>query len=379
VNAVTNIPTADSLVSAGARRFATLPDPFPMYRGGELHAARIAYETWGMLNAARDNAILLFTGLSPSAHACSSAADPSDGWWERMVGPGLSIDTNRFFVMCVNSLGSCFGSTGPASINPASGAAYRLNFPDLSVEDIARAGYEALRSLGIEQANTVVGPSLGGMVVLAYAAQFPQAARRIISISGTAAASPFAIALRSIQREAILRDPDWHGGAYTDERPPATGMRIARKLGMMTYRSAHEWRVRFGRQPAAELTPDDGAFAPEFAIQSYLEAHARRFVRAFDPNCYLYISRAMDRFDLAAHGGSHNIALTRSRIEKALVIGVESDMLFAIDEQQRLAKSFEAAGVITSFAPLSCIEGHDSFLIDIESFGAKIGAFLNGD
>ncbi len=358
-----------------ARHFAILPSPFRMWRGGELHGARVAYETWGTLNPARDNAILLFTGLSPSAHAASSAADRSNGWWEGMIGPGLAIDTDRYFVVCVNSLGSCFGSTGPASPNPATGLPYRLAFPDLSVEDIARAGYEVLRWLEIERADTVIGPSLGGMVVLAYAAQFPGAARRLVSISGSAAASPFAIALRSIQREAILRDPDWRGGAYTDEQPPATGMRIARKLGMMTYRSAHEWRERFGRQPATEQ--QDGPFAPEFAIQSYLEAHARRFVRAFDPNCYLYISRAMDRFDLAAHGGSHAAALTRSRVEKALIIGVESDMLFAIDEQQRLAKAFEQAGAVTSFAPLDCIEGHDSFLIDIERFGNEIRAFLD--
>jgi homoserine O-acetyltransferase/O-succinyltransferase len=375
VNAVVTAP--DKQRRDDARRFAVLPDPFPMWRGGQLHEARVSYETWGKLNEARDNAILLFTGLSPSAHAASSPEDPSEGWWEGMVGPGLAIDSNRYFVVCVNSLGSCFGSTGPASINPATGAAYRLAFPDLSVEDIARAGNETLRSLKIERANTVIGPSLGGMVVLAYAAQFPGATRRLVSISGSAAASPFAIALRSIQREAILRDPDWRGGAYTDEQPPATGMRIARKLGMMTYRSAHEWRERFGRQPATEHTPQDGPFAPEFAIQSYLEAHARKFVRAFDPNCYLYLSRAMDRFDLAAHGGSHIAALTRSRVEKALVIGVESDMLFAIDEQARLAKSFEQAGAVTSFAPLDCIEGHDSFLIDLERFGNEIRTFLN--
>jgi homoserine O-acetyltransferase len=375
VNAVVSAP--DKERREDARRFAVLPDPFPMWRGGQLHGARASYETWGKLNEARDNAILLFTGLSPSAHAASSPEDSSEGWWEGMVGAGLAIDSNRYFVVCVNSLGSCFGSTGPASINPATGAAYRLAFPDLSVEDIARAGYETLRSLKIERANTVIGPSLGGMVVLAYAAQFPGATRRLVSISGSAAASPFAIALRSIQREAILRDPDWRGGAYTDEQPPATGMRIARKLGMMTYRSAHEWRERFGRQPATEQTPQDGPFAPEFAIQSYLEAHARKFVRAFDPNCYLYLSRSMDRFDLAAHGGSHTAALARSRVEKALVIGVESDMLFAIDEQERLAKSFEQAGAVTSFAPLDCIEGHDSFLIDIERFGNEIRTFLN--
>ena len=146
---------------------------------------------------------------------------------------------------------------------------------------------------------------------------------------------------------------------------------------MMTYRSAHEWRERFGRQPATDQFSGDGPFAPEFAVQSYLEVHARRFVRAFDPNCYLYLSRAMDRFDLAAHAGSNEVALARSRVERALVIGVESDMLFAIDEQRRLAESFEKAGVATTFAPLNCIEGHDSFLIDIARFGAETGAFLN--
>jgi homoserine O-acetyltransferase/O-succinyltransferase len=347
-----------------------------MRRGGVLHGARIAYETWGTLNPTRDNAILLFTGLSPSAHAASSELDPGEGWWQQMVGPGLAVDTERFFVIGINSLGSCFGSTGPASINPATGSAYRLSFPDLSIEDIARAGFETLRSLGVECANTIIGPSLGGMVVLAFAAQFPGAARRLISISGSAAASPFAIALRSIQREAILRDPDWKGGAYTDERPPATGMRIARKLGMMTYRSAHEWRERFGRDPATPASGNDGPFAPEFAIQSYLEAHARRFVRAFDPNCYLYLSRAMDRFDLASHGTSAAAVLTKSRVQEALVIGVESDMLFAIDEQRRLADSFVQAGVHTHFAPLDCIEGHDSFLIDFARFTQEIRPFL---
>jgi homoserine O-acetyltransferase len=360
-----------------ARRFAQLPDPFRMHRGGELHGACIAYETWGELNSARSNAILLFTGLSPSAHAKSSEQDTSEGWWEGMIGPGLAIDTQRFFVICVNSLGSCFGSTGPASTNPATGTAYRMSFPALSVEDIARGGYETLRALGIERAHTIIGPSLGGMVVLAFAAQFPGATHGIVSISGTAAASPFAIALRSIQREAILRDPDWREGAYTDERPPATGMRIARKLGMMTYRSATEWVQRFGRDPVPNDIREEGPFAPEFAIQSYLEAHARRFVRAFDPNCYLYISRGMDWFDLAKHGASNADVLQRSQVEQALVIGVESDMLFAIAEQRALAEDFRKAGVRTNYAPLDCVEGHDSFLIDIKRFGDELRRFLD--
>jgi homoserine O-acetyltransferase/O-succinyltransferase len=363
-------------IAFDARRYAALPDPFPMWRGGVLHGAHIAYETWGELNQKRDNAVLLFTGLSPPAHARSSEANPAPGWWEGMIGPNLAIDTNNLFVVCVNSLGSAFGSTSPLSINPATGTPYRITFPELAVEDIARGGYETLKSLGVERAHTVVGPSLGGIVVLAFAAQFPGAARNLISISGTAAATPFAIALRSIQREAILRDPDFKAGHYTAEHPPETGMRLARKLGMMTYRSAAEWLERFDRTPATPETREDSPFGPEFAVQSYLELHARRFVRAFDPNCYLYLSRAMDRFDLKEHGESMAAVLKRSGVQRALIIGVETDMLFSIAEQQALAVAFTQAGVDTHYAPLNCIEGHDSFLIDIKRFGREISGFL---
>jgi homoserine O-acetyltransferase/O-succinyltransferase len=358
-----------------ARRYATLSDPFPMWRGGVLHGARIAYETWGRLNAARDNALLLFTGLSPSAHAASSPEDPREGWWQRMVGPGLAIDTDQLFVVCVNSLGSCFGSTGPAATDHATGRPYRLTFPDLSVEDIARGGYEVVRSLGIHRVDTVMGPSLGGMVVLAYAALFPGAARRLVSISGTLAASPFAIALRSIQREAITGDLDWRHGNYTADRPPRTGMSLARKLGTVTYRSAAEWQQRFDRQPARPDFEHNGPFTAEFAVQGYLESQARRWVNAFDANCYLYLSRAMDRFDLGAHGDPAAV-LAKAGLEQALVIGVESDLLFSIAEQRAAAQALEAGGAATRFTPLQCIEGHDSFLLDIESFGRELRNFF---
>ena len=370
---------SDTSTVFDARRYAMLPDPFPMWRGGTLRGARIAYETWGELSPRADNAVLLFTGLSPPPHARSSQLNPAPGWWEGMIGPGLALDTDELFVVCVNSLGSAFGSTSPVTVDPATGAPYRITFPELAVEDIARGGYETLRALGVQKAHTIIGPSLGGMVVLAYAGMFPGAARNLISISGTGAATPFAIALRSIQREAILRDPDFKAGAYTAEKPPETGMRIARKLGMMTYRSADEWLERFGRTPATPEMRDGTAFGPEFAVQSYLELHARRFVRAFDPNCYLYLSRAMDRFNLADHGESIPLVLKRSGVERALVIGVESDMLFSIAEQAALAKDCTAAGIDTHYAPLNCIEGHDSFLIDIKRFGREISGFLSLD
>ena len=332
-----------------------LPDPFPLYRGGSISGGVIAYETWGQLSPARDNAILLFTGLSPSAHAAASDQDPTPGWWQKMIGPGCAIDTRRFFVICVNSLGSCFGSTGPASRNPAA----------------------AVRALGIQQLSAVVGASLGGMVVTAFAALHPHGARRLISISGSPAASPFALALRSVQREAILRDPDWQGGNYATDKPPRNGMRLARKLGTITYRSATEWRQRFGREEIAGNALRASPFAPRFAVESYLEAQAERFTRVFDPNCYLYLSRAMDRFDLAEHGGSYAAALQSSRLEQALVIGVESDMLFPIHEQAAVAEALTAAGIDTRFARLPSLEGHDAFLADIPRFDAEIRAFLN--
>jgi homoserine O-acetyltransferase len=361
-----------------ARQYAELPAHMRLYRGGELSGGRIAFETWGRLSSQRDNAILLFTGLSPAAHAASSTADPRDGWWEAMLGPGLAIDTDRYFVICINSLGGCFGSSGPASIDPGTGERWGVRFPEVAVEDIARGGFEVLRHLRIRQLAAVIGPSLGGMVVLSFVAQYPDVARRLVCISGTAAAAPVAIALRSVQREAILRDPQWKGGNYHPDEPPRTGMRLARKLGTVTYRSAAEWNQRFGREPlaASRVTALPGGFSPHFAIEGYLESQAERFVRSFDANSYLYLSRAMDRFELLEHGPSLAAIFARAQLEAALVIGVESDFLFAIGEQATVAAGLETAGVPTTFARLASVEGHDAFLVDIASFDPAIRRFL---
>lgn len=359
-----------------ARHIARLSQPFPMRLGGALRDVDIAYETWGELNAARDNAILIFTGLSPSAHAASSHDDPAPGWWEDMVGPGRPIDTRRWFVICVNSLGSCFGSTGPASPEPGSGEPYRLRFPVLTVEDIARCGYEALRSIGLENLAAVIGPSLGGMTAHAFCAMFPGVARALLSISAAARSTPFAIALRSLQREMIRRDPAWAGGQYPAGGGPITGMRLARKLGMITYRSAAEWQVRFGRERATQERKTGDPFGIDFEIESYLEAQANRFVGQFDANCYLYLSRAMDLFDLTEHGGSVSAALKRSALKQALVIGVETDLLFPLASQREIAEGLEQAGVPTQFEVLPSMQGHDSFLVDMERFRPAIGDYL---
>ena len=394
------MPHEDSRMSHDARRYFDLPSPFPMKRGGALHGARIAYETWGTLNEARDNAVLILTGLSPSAHVASCPNDPSPGWWEGMQGPGKAIDTERWFVVCVNSLGSDKGSTCPASIDPASGKPYRLDFPELALEDVADAAHAVVASLGIERLACLIGCSMGGMSALAYMLLHPGSVRAHISVDTAPQAQPFAIAIRSLQREAIRLDPQWNEGRYDihggmsaagagrtgaadihaspdDGRYPDIGMSIARKLGVITYRSAMEWNGRFARIRLDPEQRDDDPFGLEFQVESYLEGHARRFVRTFDPNSYLYLSRASDWFDIAEYGhGSVLEGLKRIHVEQALVIGVSTDILFPLEQQEQIAEGLQAAGAAVEFVALDSPQGHDAFLVDIENYSRAIGGFL---
>ncbi len=366
-----------SSMTPDARQYFDLGTPFAMKRGGELHNARLAYETWGTLSVDKDNAILILTGLSPSAHAAANAADASPGWWEEMLGPGKPIDTDRWFVICVNTLGSCKGSTGPASINPQSGDDYRIDFPELSLEDGANSAHELVTGLGIERLACLIGNSMGGMTALAYLSLHAGCARSHISISTAAQAQPFAIAIRSLQREAIRLDPNWNGGNYDDDRYPDAGMSIARKLGVITYRSAMEWVGRFARIRLDSEQRDDEPFAAEFQIESYLDRHARRFVRSFDPNAYLFLSRASDWFDIAEYGdGSAAEALSRIHVERALVVGVSTDILFPLSQQEEIAEGLRAGGANVRFVALDSPQGHDAFLVDIEGFGGAIAPFL---
>ena len=352
-------------------RYVDLPSPFRMKRGGALHGARMAYETWGRLDDDRGNALLILTGLSPDAHAAASEANPAPGWWEAMLGPGKAIDTGRWFVVCVNSLGSCKGSTGPASMDPATGVPYRLSFPELSIEDVADAARHVLAALGIERLACVVGNSMGGMAALSFLQRHPGIARAHVNISGAAHALPFSIAIRSLQREAIRLDPAWNNGDYDEARYPESGMRMARKLGVITYRSALEWDGRFGRvRLDSDRRDDEDPFGLEFEVESYLEGHARRFVRSFDPNCYLYLSRSMDWFDLGED------ALERIRVGKALAIGVATDILFPLQQQEQVAEGLRAGGAEATFLPLDSPQGHDAFLVDFARFDPAVRDFL---
>jgi homoserine O-acetyltransferase len=359
-------------------KLESLPDGgMPMWRGGCLPEVTLAYESWGELNAAADNAILIFTGLSPSAHAASSAEDSSPGWWEYMIGPGKAIDTDRFFVVCANSLGGCYGSTGPGSIDPETGQSYGADFPDVTVEDIASSGYYLMRELGVKKLHAAVGSSMGGMSSIAYAMQYPGEIAYLVSISAATQALPLTIALRSLQREIIRSDPDWNEGRYTDDTRPLVGMSLARKLGLVSYRAADEWNSKFdrSRMPPEKLTGK--RFEREFEIENYLEYNAQKFIHSFDPNSYLYLSRAMDWFDIAEHGDSISDGMSKIDVNKALVVGVTTDILFPSRQQKEIADVMRATGTEVDYVEIDSVNGHDAFLIDDEHFSPVVKKFLN--
>ncbi len=367
--------------TTAATRQITLDDVsgegFKMWRGGRLAEVTLSYETWGELSATCDNAIIIFTGLSPSAHAASSPQDPSPGWWEFMVGPGKAIDTDQFFVVCANSLGGCYGSTGPSSINPDTGQAYGAEFPDVTVEDIAASGYFLMRQLGVHKVHAAVGSSMGGMSSIAYGMQYPGEVDYIISISAATRALPLTIALRSLQREIIRSDPDWNEGQYTQDSKPLSGMSLARKLGLVSYRAADEWNSKFDRArlPAEKLTGK--RFEREFEIENYLEYNAQKFINSFDPNSYLYLSRAMDWFDIEEHGDSLESAMSKLDVRKALVIGVTTDILFPGRQQREIADLMHSTGTDVDYVEIDSTNGHDAFLIDDEHFTPVVKKFLN--
>ena len=350
---------------------------FKMWRGGRLAEVTLAYETWGKLSASADNAIIIFTGLSPSAHAASSAQDKSPGWWEYMIGPGKAIDTDRFFVVCANSLGGCHGSTGPISINPETGQRYGGDFPDVTVEDIASSGYCLMRELGIHKLHAAVGSSMGGMSSIAYALQYPGEIDYLISISAATSALPLTIAMRSLQREIIRSDPAWNNGHYDDDSKPLSGMSLARKLGLVSYRAADEWNSKFDRArlPAEKLTGK--RFEREFEIENYLEYNAQKFINSFDPNSYLYLSRSMDWFDIAEHGNSLQDGMSKLDVRKALVVGVTTDILFPSRQQREIADLMRSTGTDVDYVEIDSANGHDAFLIDDAHFSPVVKKFLD--
>ena len=348
------------------------PGLLELEAGGTLAEPVAAYETWGELDARRANAVLVVTGLSPSSHAAAHDAGDEPGWWEGMVGAGRFLDTERWFVICANLLGGCHGTTGPSSIDAASGEPFAMRFPFLTLRDMAAFQRHLVRSLGIERLHAVVGGSLGGMVALEYAACFPGEVERVCAMNASGKTYPFGIAVHRLQRKAILNDPAWRGGDYYAVGQPAAGLSLAREIGTLSYRSAAEFERRFGRALRHGPALSPGAL---YEVESYIAHQGAKYPLTYDANTYLYLSWAMDSHDLGRGRGSFEAGAARIEAE-VLLVGTTSDLLTPTWEQAELLAALQAAGREASLVVVDVETGHDSFLIAIPEFGAPLRQLL---
>ncbi len=421
--------------TSGATSLFHSKEPLHLDWGGVLPIYNIAYETWGTLNADHSNAILLHTGLSASSHAHSTEANPKPGWWEKFIGPDGCLDTNKYFIICTNVIGGCYGSTGPSSIDPADSQHYATRFPILTLADMVRAQFALLDGLGIEKLHASVGASMGGMQSLAAGTLLPHRVGRVASISGCARSHPYSIAMRHTQRQVLMMDANWNRGFYYGGVPPHAGMKLAREIATVTYRSGPEWEQRFGRRRADASRPP--ALCPDFLIETYLDHAGEKFCLEYDANSLLYVSKAMDLFDLGAEAQK---ATTIRRAERAktlkasgdsgfdaascglqlpaepyeeqdeavdmtgpiessgnvpvdlvkglgpmkdiptLVMGVASDILFPAWQQKEVAEALRQAGnekvEHVELGEDKSLFGHDTFLLDLEHIGGNLKKFL---
>ncbi len=352
-----------------------LTAPLPLDGGGELARVEVAYETYGALNADRSNAILLCHALTGDQYVASShPITGKPGWWERMVGPGKPIDTDRFHVICANVIGSCMGSTGPASEAP-DGRPHAMRFPVITIRDMVRAHVGLLDALGIERLHAVVGGSMGGMQALSLAANWPDRAERVLVIASTSRHSAQNIAFHELGRQAIMADPRWNGGDYYGGEAPDNGLAVARMAAHITYLSEEALTEKFGRNLQDRDAKTFG-FDADFQVESYLRYQGSGFTRRFDANSYLYITRAMDYFDLAEeHGGRLADAFAGTNARFCLV-SFDSDWLYPTSESRYVVHALNAAGAAVSFVELSAPHGHDSFLLDVPALDRVVGGFL---
>jgi homoserine O-acetyltransferase len=338
----------------------------------------VAYMTYGTLNAARSNAVLVCHALTGDQFVIgNNPMTGRPGWWPSMVGPGKPIDTDRFFVICANVLGGCMGTSGPSDIDPATGKPYGLSFPLVTIHDMVRAQAALLDALGIEQVLCVTGGSMGGMQVLQWAASYPDRVVSAMPMATGARHSAQNIAFHEVGRQAIMADPDWHGGAYQAAgTQPSKGLAVARMAAHITYLSEAALQRKFGRslQNRAEISFQ---FAPDFQVESYLHHQGSSFVDRFDANSYLYITRAMDYFDLAADYGGVLAEAFRGTRTKFCIASFTSDWLFPTAENKRIAHALNAAGATVSFVEIVTDKGHDSFLLDEPELFATARGFLN--
>jgi homoserine O-acetyltransferase len=379
-------------------QFLDLPRPVRLDCGVELHPIRIAYETYGTLSSARDNVILVCHALSGDAHAAGYAKTPPTestrdgfgaedrdrtagkglGWWDGMIGPGKAFDTDRYFVVSTNLLGGCRGTTGPSSIDPATGKPYGSTFPVITVADMVRTERAFLQELGIDRLAAVAGGSLGGMQAFAWAVLYPDRVDSIVAIASTHALQPQGVAWNAIARNAIMADPDWQGGHYYGTgRKPDAGMGVARMVGHITYLSAQSLGDKFGRRLQFA---DDIRYTitePEFEIENYLRYQADSFVRRFDANTYLYTSRALTYFDLARqYGNGSLVEALRNLSSRTLLIAFSSDWLYPPSGSEELAEALRTLGKDVECHVIDAPYGHDCFLLEEARQTPMIQRFL---
>ncbi|MBO6575116.1 MAG: homoserine O-acetyltransferase [Rhodothermales bacterium] len=330
----------------------TLPE-LPLDSGGSLRQAPVAFRTWGRLNDRGDNAVVV-------CHALTGDTDAA-GWWSTLVGPGRLLDTDRLFVVCLNTLGSPYGSASPLTVNPHTGQAYGPEFPDVTIRDTVRAHRLVLAGLGVREVAFVIGGSMGGMLALEWAFH-RHLVRSVAVVAAGGRHSPWSIAWGEAQRQAIFNDPDWREGHYAPERPPERGLAVARMMAMVSYRSSGEFEQRFGRSRRSE----------GFEVESYLHHHGRKLNGRFDANCYVALTRQMDSHDIGFGRGGYEAALD-SLPQPALVVGIRSDVLYPLHEQVELASLLPAGHLEVLSSPY----GHDSFLVDHEALTGAIAPFLS--
>ncbi|NNK13125.1 MAG: homoserine O-acetyltransferase [Desulfofustis sp.] len=350
--------------------------------GASLGPITIAYETWGELSAKRDNAVLVAHAFSGDSHAAGFYPDePKDdkpGWWDSMIGPGKGLDTDKYFVICANILGGCMGTTGPSSINPETGAPYGLDFPMMTVGDIIESQKILLDHLGISSLHTVIGGSVGGMQVLEWCVRYPEMVRSAIPIATTMRHSALAIAFNEVARQAIMVDPKWNRGNYYDSEKPDLGLSVARMIGHVTYLSDEAMRRKFGRKLQNKANFSYG-FDVDFMVESYLRYQGSQFVKRFDANSVLYITKAADYFDLVnREPPAKSIQDIRAMPIKFLVISYTSDWLYPTYQAKELIQALKRADLDVSFCEIEADCGHDAFLIPDKRLGTLIGGFLDG-
>jgi homoserine O-acetyltransferase/O-succinyltransferase len=335
--------------------------------GEKLGPITLAYETYGKLNAQKSNAILVLHALSGDAHA----AGP-DGWWENLIGQSKGIDTDKYFVICSNVIGGCKGSTGPSSINPKTGKPYGLSFPLVSIGDMVEAQKHLIDHLGIEKLFSIVGGSMGGMQVLQWMFSYPEKIRSAVPIATTIKHTPQQIAFNEVGRQAVMSDPEWRKGEYYGHSSPAKGLAVARMIGHITYMSDTSMTEKFGRKTRADK--ELFKFSADFEVEGYLRYRGDNFVKRFDANSYLYITKAIDNYNLL--NGHALGSVFKGLRAKVLVLAFKSDWLYPAYQSQEIVKACKLAGVEASYCEISSTYGHDSFLLETEQETQLIGGFL---